>query len=82
MYDQLRDHLRATLDIAMPELVAGMDGDEGALPQVVDFVLVVATEDVSNPLSDTYYHIVSSQTGHYRTVGLLKCALASQLNGE
>lgn len=42
------------------------------LPAIMDFCLVVATEDAADGWSDTYYHIISTpHAASYRKAGLL-----------
>lgn len=77
--------LRQELDGWLAERILRLcdDVDEGrTLPMVVDWYLVVATEDGADPESDTYYHSLSPGVSHYRKVGLLKCALQALLKDD
>lgn len=69
----LREAATAFIDEWLAKMCEDIDAERG-LPVVVDFALIVATEDAADPDSDTYYTIVTSNCSHYRKVGLLQCA--------
>lgn len=50
------------------------EGDARAMPVVVDFLLIVATEDATDGDSDSVYALLSPNSSHYRKVGLVSCA--------
>lgn len=80
--------LRASLTAWVDEHIAEIASDVEALKtadsisQSVDFLLIVAAEDIADPDSDTWYQLVSSGTSHYRKVGLAKVAMTILLRDD
>jgi hypothetical protein len=77
----VRAELAAWIDQHLPA-IRGDDADALSLPVVVDFILIAAVEDGSDPDSDTWYSLVSSDTSHYRKVGLASVLQRIYLRSE
>ena len=79
---ELNEGLRDWLDARLAALCRDEDGDVEGLPAIVDFLCVIAVENVADSDSDTYYHTISSGTSHYRKVGLAKTMLRILLRDD